>query len=249
MLRRSRPPAVVDLAQLRRQLGVTQAQLAREMGVEPEQVRGWERAADLRTAGLRDQVEALGRLAAEPASVEVVAQIGDRSFELRLPEPPAATPEVSAGARRAFRVRAWSDHRIGASFAEDGFVAVGDDARDRYRGARAVGMWTSYWRTFLTTMDAGDIVVFAPRAPWVAIGEITGPYEYASDPTHGTPRHRRPVRWINPDVSRATVDADLLGAINDPGTIREINRPNAARRLDDTARRFAEDALREETSA
>lgn len=235
---------------------MTQSQLAEELGVEQQQVWKWERTNDMRTERLRTHVEALGRLVTEPTTVEVVARIGDSSFEIRLPEP-SVGPQ-SHGVRKAYRVRAWSDHRIEAAFIGEGFVAVGDDDREVHgpytpsptddqiraqlqrdwpdKGRQTIGIWTSYWRTFLNKMAAGDIVVFAPKAPWLAIGEITGPYEYSAGATDGRLRHRRPVRWINPDVTRSTVDADLMAVINAPGTICEIGRPDAARRLEEIAR-------------
>jgi transcriptional regulator with XRE-family HTH domain len=257
MLRRLPTTTTIDLAGLRSHLGITQAQLADELGVEQQQVWKWERATDMRTSRLRRVIEALGRISAEPVGFALLASVGTRTFEVRLPDP--SPPAVLPHDRRAFRVRAWSDHRIEAAFISQGFVAIGDDAnevRGPYplnpsdeviraqlgrdwpdKGPQTIGIWTSYWRTFLNTMQTGDIVVFAPKAPWVAIGEISGPYEYAGDEREGRLRHRRPVRWLNPDLTRTAVDDDLLGVINAPGTICEIGRPDAATRLIETATR------------
>lgn len=257
MIRRPSSHTTLDLAGLRSEFGITQAQLADELGVEQQQICKWERSSDMRTSRLRTLIEALGRLASEPAEVALLARVGPRVFEVRLP-----AASVSPGLpndRRAFRVRAWSDHRVEAAFIGQGFVAVGDDDREVRgpyppnpsdeviraqlhrdwpdKGRQTIGIWTSYWRTFLNSMQKDDIVVFAPKAPWVAIGEVIGPYEYVEDESDGRLRHRRPVRWLNPDVTRSAVDDDLLGVINAPGTICEIGRPDAANRLVEIAGR------------
>jgi transcriptional regulator with XRE-family HTH domain len=259
MLRRSAPQTVpsMDLAALRSHLGVSQNQLAREMGVDPQQIWKWERSTNMRTGRLASVVDALGRIAGRSTVTRHLATLGDETIEIAFPSdaPPA---EPASSTVRAFRVRAWNDHRIERAFIDRGFVAVSDDNREVKgpypanptddviraqlnrdwpdKGRQTIGIWTSYWRTFLNSMQTGDVIVFAPKAPWVAIGTIAGPYRYDADEPEGKLRHQRPVGWVNPDVTRSTIDADLLGVINAPGTICEIDRVNAAERLIDAAR-------------
>ena len=253
--RQKRDDPALSLAGVREALGVSQSQLAERLGVVQQQVWKWERSPTINVVTLRTIIEGLGFIKGDRAALRLVAQVGDAEFEVRLAEKAPGT-EVGEGAdddRRAFRIRAWNDYRLERAFLDRGFVAIGDDdvelrgahpgdtsdqaIRQRLesdwpaKGRQTIGIWTAYWRTFLNEMRVGDLVVFAPKAPWVAVGEISGPYRYETSEPLGRLRHQRPVRWLNPDVPRASLPDDLLRVVNAPGTIARIGAPAGARRL------------------
>jgi transcriptional regulator with XRE-family HTH domain len=249
----------LTLAELRQRLGVTQEQLGRALGVIQQQVWKWERAPDLRLSTLANYVLGLGASLGRPSRVRVIAEIDSSQFEITAMSNRRGRgqPVPPNDHRSAFRMRAWSDPKVEHAFLTQGVIAMGDDdkelhgkqiehpsdqqIRDRLlrdhpdkrgpEGRQTIGIWTAYWRAFFNDMKEGDIVVFAPKGSWVAIGEVAGPYEYAEDEPNGKLRHRRRVRWLATHLARRTLDADLLRVVNAPGTICSINAPRAAERL------------------
>jgi transcriptional regulator with XRE-family HTH domain len=240
---------------------VSQAQLGEVLGVSQQQVWKWERARDLRVSTLTEFVRALGIVAGRSSSLRVVADLNGEQVEIAFPETSETASEEDqmqlADLSSAYRIRAWSDPRLEHAFLTQGIIAMGDDLtelhgkqpdhpsddqiRDRLRrdhpdkGTQTIGIWTAYWRTFFNDMSEGDVVVFAPKGSWVAIGEITGPYEYEANEPNGKLRHRRRVKWLGTHVPRNALDADLLRVVNAPGTICTIGAPRAAERLRTTA--------------
>ncbi|WP_462100635.1 CBS domain-containing protein [Streptacidiphilus sp. PAMC 29251] len=85
-------------------------------------------------------------------------------------------------------------------------------------------------------MSAGDYVVM-PRKfqPFVAVGELTGPYEYRADAEPGL-RHMRPVSWRRKDVMRSAIAGDLRDSMGAFLTVSELSRRNAALRVQELAR-------------
>ena len=245
----------VSLAELRDALGVSQSQLADRLGVLQQQVWKWERSPSIKFATLEAIIENLGAIKGTPASLRCLAEIGSDEFQLVVPKQPARTDEIhdDAAGARAFRIRAWNDYRLERAFLDHGFVAIGDDDVELHgphpvdtsdeairrrveadwpdKGRQTVGIWTAYWRAFLNEMRKGDVVVFAPKAPWVAVGKVSGPYKYEASEPLARLRHRRPVQWLNTDVPRASLPEDLLRVVNQPGTIARIGAPAAATRL------------------
>lgn len=81
-------------------------------------------------------------------------------------------------------------------------------------------------------MQVGDLVVL-PRKhePKVAIGRITGGYEYRGDNDDSALRHFRPVEWLKTDVPRTAIKQDLLYTLGSSLTICEVSRNDGAWRV------------------
>jgi restriction system protein len=87
-------------------------------------------------------------------------------------------------------------------------------------------------------MEAGDFVVLPLKTTsQLAIGEITGDYEYRSGEPDAERRHVRPVRWVRTDVPRTSVKQDLLYSLGAFSTYCEVRRNEAAVRIAAIARR------------
>lgn len=99
------------------------------------------------------------------------------------------------------------------------------------RSVAWVSQATSQFWSFVARMKPGDLVV-TPRKgkSAIAIGEITGPYEYGPD-NPGIYRHARAVKWVLLDVPRAAFEQDLLYSFGAYTTICEIRRNDAERRV------------------
>ncbi|HWE90131.1 MAG TPA: restriction endonuclease [Pseudonocardiaceae bacterium] len=109
-------------------------------------------------------------------------------------------------------------------------AAVAGDVPDAQRGAVrnfAAQLWALRDR-----MSVGDLVVMPLKnSPYLAIGRVTGDYQYASDETNAERRHRRSVEWVVTDVPRTLVKQDLLYSLGAFSTICEISPNDAAWRL------------------
>ena len=78
------------------------------------------------------------------------------------------------------------------------------DHKPRARGNFAGQLWA-----FSVAMENGDLVVLPRKlASQVAIGRVTGPYEYRK--VNAERRHTRPVQWLKTDIPRAIFGQDLL---------------------------------------
>ncbi|MFD4987875.1 CBS domain-containing protein [Streptomyces sp. NPDC058374] len=85
------------------------------------------------------------------------------------------------------------------------------------------------WR--FISMDIGDYVVMPRKQqPVVAIGELTGPYEFQADEPRGF-RHVRRVDWKCPSVPRSTIRADLRDSMGAFLTVSELTRRDAVARV------------------
>lgn len=81
-------------------------------------------------------------------------------------------------------------------------------------------------------MSAGDLLVMPLKlTSHIAIGKITGNYEYRADETDPSRRHVRPVEWLVTDVPRSVVKQDLLYSLGAFSTICQISRNDAEARL------------------
>jgi restriction system protein len=98
------------------------------------------------------------------------------------------------------------------------------------RTPRAISFFEGYWRRFLLEMQIGDPVVLPTQSDDLAIGMVTGGYEYRSDEDEHA-RHRRAVRWIATGVPRSDASPDLLRVVSGRHTIQEIKQPDAAAQL------------------
>jgi predicted Mrr-cat superfamily restriction endonuclease len=86
-------------------------------------------------------------------------------------------------------------------------------------------------------MQPGDLVVMPRKdSPTVAIGRVTGPYEYRAEEPDTSRRHVRPVEWLRTDVPRSEVRPDLEASVNTPMTYCELNAGDASLRVARLAR-------------
>lgn len=86
------------------------------------------------------------------------------------------------------------------------------------------------WR-YAHDISASDLVVLPRKqAKVVAIGRMTGDYEYLSDDQLIGP-HTRKVEWQVKDVPRANFDSDLLYAFGGNLTVFQVRKDNAKDRI------------------
>ena len=126
-----------------------------------------------------------------------------------------------------------------------GFHEVADltpaDSREAVHATVAAGFQSAKPQTVQTfaaqlwalrgRIAEGDWVVMPLKAsPTLAIGRITGPYEYRddADPSY---RHVRPVEWVVTDIPRTAVKQDLLYTLGAFLTVCEVKRNDAAHRI------------------
>lgn len=80
-------------------------------------------------------------------------------------------------------------------------------------------------------MKPGDWVVLPRKeTALIAVGEITGPYEYDSKAVEPY-RHRRAVKWMNKEVPRSSFGQDLLYSFGAFMTVCAITRNDAEKRV------------------
>ncbi|GAA2963189.1 CBS domain-containing protein [Streptomyces enissocaesilis] len=97
-------------------------------------------------------------------------------------------------------------------------------------GPGTVASWKHQLWRFLT-MDIGDFVVMPRKFQQIiAIGKLTGPYEYRADQPPGY-RHVRTADWRVRDLDRAAVKGDLRDSMGAYLTISELTRRDAVRRI------------------
>ena len=108
--------------------------------------------------------------------------------------------------------------------------AICRDAYPAVRSTRIKSHACQLW-AFRQRVQRGDLVVLPlTRRSAVAIGEVTGPYEYqAGGPQQ--PRHTRTVRWLRTDLPRTAFDRDLLYSFGAMLTVCRIRRDGAEERL------------------
>lgn len=92
--------------------------------------------------------------------------------------------------------------------------------------------WQAQLWAFLRTMDVGDLVVLPLKTTSsVAIGRVTGPYDYRPD-LPSDAHHTRAVEWLSPDVPRTAIGQDLLYSLGAFLTVCQVKRNNALHRLE-----------------
>jgi len=150
----------------------------------------------------------------------------------------------------AWRLRAAGDEAFEGALLEQSIVAIGTGevgdltevpSPERLRAmlakampernASAIGTFAGYWSAFRSTIAPGDIVVVPLHGDQVAVGEVTGAYEYRKGQRDKRLRHVRPVRWLTTGLARASLPDDLNRSIRAPGTLARIKVPDAATRL------------------
>ena len=91
--------------------------------------------------------------------------------------------------------------------------------------------WVSQIWPFLAVVQEGDLVVLPlKKRSAVAIGRVTGPYQYRSDFPEDA-RHTRPVTWIRKDIPRSAFDQDILYTLGAFMTVCRVQRHNAEERI------------------
>ncbi|TQM25901.1 CBS domain-containing protein [Nocardia bhagyanarayanae] len=95
-----------------------------------------------------------------------------------------------------------------------------------------IGNWTGQLWKFDTTIQDGDLVVMPLKTHpgHVAIGRVSGPYEYRADEPKGF-RQVRKVDWIRPDVSWDAIRPDLRASLGSLLTVCGLTRHDAAARI------------------
>ncbi|MEU5809107.1 CBS domain-containing protein [Streptomyces sp. NPDC047718] len=97
-------------------------------------------------------------------------------------------------------------------------------------GPYTVGNWTGQLLRFVHEMQPGDLVVLPLRSLLVAVGRVTGGYEYRSAAPDGL-RHVRRVEWLIKDIDRQSIQSDLLDSMGSLLTVFELSRFGAAERI------------------
>lgn len=140
----SKSPHGGGLAELRTAFGVSQTELAEQLGVTQAAVLKAERAADPQLSSLRRFVAAIGARLGLPARVDVIAVIDGAEFPLSLSKEEEMRPNQLLERRRthaassrsdstapagktAWRLRAWDDAFLEQRFLDEAMVAMSDD--------------------------------------------------------------------------------------------------------------------------
>lgn len=90
--------------------------------------------------------------------------------------------------------------------------------------------WLSQIWPFVKEIQPGDLVALPLKSrSAIALGEVTGPYQYRSDLPEDT-RHTRPVKWLK-ELPRIAFDKDLLYSLGAFMTVCRIQRNNAEERV------------------
>lgn len=152
---------------------------------------------------------------------------------------------------RAWVVRAGENGERERAALEEGVLAVGWDrlrsgdlvdttSRDAIKAAVAaaypdegpytIGNWAGQLYRFAHEMQPGDLVVLPLKSLRVAIGRVSGDYEYRADAPDGM-RHVRRVEWLVKDLDRQMFQSDLLDSMGSLLTVFELSRFGAAERV------------------
>jgi hypothetical protein len=236
---------------MRQHFAISQERLGVALGTSQPGVKKVETSTDPHISTVRRYVKALGDTVGRRAELIITASIGEESFVLRLDEPPEPLPPLSPSGPRAWRLRAWDDLIIEQAMLDRSLIAISADEigdvtnepsvaelRARLRAApalagrseQALGLFVTYWRTFRSEMQIGDVVAVPLSGRRVAIGEISGGYRYERHDPEPRLRHVRDVSWLA-TMSRDSLDEDLRRVVNAPGTICSIGAQDAGSRL------------------
>ncbi|POM27639.1 CBS domain protein [Actinomadura rubteroloni] len=94
-------------------------------------------------------------------------------------------------------------------------------------GKARIANWTGQLWRFRAVIEVGDHVVMPVKSRGtVAIGRVTGPYEYRADAPEGF-RHVRPVQWLRTDIPRDAIKQDLLDSMGSLLTVCGLHRADA----------------------
>lgn len=129
------------LRELRDELGISQADLARELGTSQPAVLKTESSQDPRLSTIQRYVRGLGNVTGQTAEVSVIAEIGGRAAVVDMPQSSDADIEPAGAGERtmtddasrpralqtAWRLRAWDDPVLEAAWLEQGVISMSAD--------------------------------------------------------------------------------------------------------------------------
>lgn len=96
---------------------------------------------------------------------------------------------------------------------------------------KTVKNWESQLWAFVRRFKKDDLAALPLKTQSaVAFGRITEDCRYASDAPPEA-RHQRPVEWINTDIVRNKLDADLRYSLGGAMTVFSVHRNNAEARI------------------
>lgn len=97
--------------------------------------------------------------------------------------------------------------------------------------SKTVKNWESQLWAFVRRFEKDDLVALPLKTrSTVAFGRIAEDYRYAFDAPPEA-RHQRPVEWINTDIARSKLDADLRYSLGGAMTVFSVHRNNAEARI------------------
>ncbi len=121
--------------------------------------------------------------------------------------------------------------QVGEFFDPEKFKQHLEERFDSSGGRGRYQIWN-----FAKTIEIGDLVVMPQKRAelggrrLIAIGRVTGPYEY--DPSLADDfMQRRKVEWLQTDLSRDVVRADLDASMNSSQTVFSLSRHDAPYRI------------------
>lgn len=92
--------------------------------------------------------------------------------------------------------------------------------------------WAGQVWSFYQSIQGGDLVAMPlKKRAAIAFGLVKGAYEYLPDNAAVDAVHARSVDWIKKDISRSSVDQDLLYSLGAFLTVAQISRNNAVPRI------------------
>ncbi len=96
---------------------------------------------------------------------------------------------------------------------------------------KSIPNWVAQLWAFSARIEVGDLVALPLKdRSAIAIGRVTGPYQYRPDlPEDG--HHSRPVEWIRNDIPRSAFGQDILDSLGANQTVCQIRRNNAEARI------------------
>ena len=94
-----------------------------------------------------------------------------------------------------------------------------------------IGNWAGQAFAFVNEIENGDMVVLPLKGtPVIAVGRISGNYQYKPDNPAGA-KHVRSVQWITVDLPRLSIDDDILASLGTFRTVYRVRAENAERRI------------------
>jgi restriction system protein len=101
------------------------------------------------------------------------------------------------------------------------------DMKPQARANYSAQLWTLVGR-----IQVGDWVVLPLKTTsQIAIGEVSGEYEYRKDSQDKQHHHVRTVKWVRTDIPRLAIQQDLLYSLGAFSTYCEVARNEAALRI------------------